>query len=518
MAKKIRFPLDMGNGIEVRTLEELQENFSIDRVLGYYADGKLLTWLKDRYLDDIADAVSILDKNDSGFVKNICDVFGVEYNEEINIEELEERNRRLKILKQYTEDKQYTDVINNIAFNQDELYDLLDEDKHTIYLCGDVFSIPLSKKGVRYIGINLPEVVISSKEQVDFEGKDIHLENVKFDEQYQIVISLNGMGNAERLYIEGKIKESLPLFEKEAKNNNGKAMYYLGEIYGKGYGGVYKNTEVAKEWYKKGYEKGNVLAKINYAFMLDDENEKIRIVKNSIEELKIISQDSIVAKYELADLYRLSKYIEEDYDTYILLNTECANAGFWLSMNVLGDAYRKGRGVKQSYEKAAEYYKKAADLGYSVAQDHLADCYSNGEGVEKNEKEAFKYYLMSAEQNNRHAQNEVGGAYWFGRGVEVDYCKAVIWFEKSAINGHESAQNNLGMAYYAGMGVEKNLEKAVYWIAKSAENYPTGKDNLFALLDLSPNDKFLGFYEGAIYCSEHVEHFTEKVCEIYWAL
>ena len=29
MAKKIRFPLEMENGVEVRSMEELRENFSI---------------------------------------------------------------------------------------------------------------------------------------------------------------------------------------------------------------------------------------------------------------------------------------------------------------------------------------------------------------------------------------------------------------------------------------------------------------------------------------------------------
>lgn len=33
MAKKIRFPLEMEQGIEVRSLEELKENFSLARVL-----------------------------------------------------------------------------------------------------------------------------------------------------------------------------------------------------------------------------------------------------------------------------------------------------------------------------------------------------------------------------------------------------------------------------------------------------------------------------------------------------
>lgn len=32
--KKIRFPLEMDNGVEVRSVEELRENFSIARVIG----------------------------------------------------------------------------------------------------------------------------------------------------------------------------------------------------------------------------------------------------------------------------------------------------------------------------------------------------------------------------------------------------------------------------------------------------------------------------------------------------
>lgn len=49
MAKKIRFPLEMENDIEVRNLEELKENFSLARVIGYINDGKLVAWLQDRY-------------------------------------------------------------------------------------------------------------------------------------------------------------------------------------------------------------------------------------------------------------------------------------------------------------------------------------------------------------------------------------------------------------------------------------------------------------------------------------
>ena len=54
MAKKIRFPLQMKDGAAVRTLEELREHFDLESVLGYFSDGKLKTWLADRYYDEMA--------------------------------------------------------------------------------------------------------------------------------------------------------------------------------------------------------------------------------------------------------------------------------------------------------------------------------------------------------------------------------------------------------------------------------------------------------------------------------
>ena len=60
MARKIRFPLKMKNGAEVHTLDELKENFDLESVLVYFTDGKLATWLADRYYDEKAEAVSAL--------------------------------------------------------------------------------------------------------------------------------------------------------------------------------------------------------------------------------------------------------------------------------------------------------------------------------------------------------------------------------------------------------------------------------------------------------------------------
>lgn len=190
MAKKIRFSLEMKDGVEVRSIEELKENFSLEQVLFYLSNGKLIMWLRDRYLNDIADEISKLDQEDVELGKKICDIFEVEYAEEnkVDMETLKERQRKIELLKSFTDEEKIFDVVDKVAFDQDDLYDLLDEGEKIIYLCGDSFSIPLSENGKNYVGINNPTVIISSKEKVDFDEKEIHFKNVRFDKNYQKIL------------------------------------------------------------------------------------------------------------------------------------------------------------------------------------------------------------------------------------------------------------------------------------------------------------------------------------------
>ena len=78
MAKLIRFPLEMANGKKVRTIEELRKNFDIESLLRYYADGRLLVWLSDRYYNEQVEQVGKLDSNKPGFGNELCGVLGVD--------------------------------------------------------------------------------------------------------------------------------------------------------------------------------------------------------------------------------------------------------------------------------------------------------------------------------------------------------------------------------------------------------------------------------------------------------
>lgn len=190
MAKKIRFPLKMEDDIEVRTLEKLKENFSLERILIYISNGKLVTWLRDRYIDDIADKIEALDKNDIEITKKVFEIFDIEYDEKkvMDAEKIKERTEKLDKLKKYTTEQRFLDVVDNVAFTEDDIYDLLDEEQTEIYLCGERFFIPISKKGINYIGINNPVVIINSKKVIDWNERRITFSDVRYDDKYKQII------------------------------------------------------------------------------------------------------------------------------------------------------------------------------------------------------------------------------------------------------------------------------------------------------------------------------------------
>ena len=188
--KKIRFPLEMDNGAEARTLDELREHFSMEKVVLYYSEGKLLKWLRNNYLDEEAEAISELDPKDPELNRKICGIFDVEYNEseKVDIEKVTANKQRLSRLKEYTSDEKFADVIDRVAFDQNELEELLNNGASEVYLCGSWFRIPLDRENVRYIGINQPIAEINSAEMVDFKAKNISFENLKFNKEYTEIV------------------------------------------------------------------------------------------------------------------------------------------------------------------------------------------------------------------------------------------------------------------------------------------------------------------------------------------
>ena len=188
MARKVKFPLEMADGAQVRTIEELKEHFDVESVVGYFTDGRLLNWLQSRYYDDEADKVERLTKDDPQLHKKLCAIFGVESAQDVDPEEIARRQERLNRLKQYTDDREIWNLVDQVAFDQEDLSDLLDENTTLIYLCNNRFTIPLRITDKTYVGIGKAIAVIRTDKPVDFDKLNITFKKVRFDDDYQKII------------------------------------------------------------------------------------------------------------------------------------------------------------------------------------------------------------------------------------------------------------------------------------------------------------------------------------------
>lgn len=252
MAKTIRFLLEMKDGAKARTLSELKEHWDVEKIRGYFFDGRLKTWLNDRPYADISEKVAALDENDDHLSQKLCEIFGVEYeaseNEVEDIETLRAHNERLNRLHQYTTDQVILDDVDHVAFDQDDLWDiLLLENTKRIYLANGKFEIPLTKKNKEYVGIGQVVAVIDSEDIVDFERRGIQFRNVMFDEEYKAIITTK-----RGTFVH--IDESNDDYEHNGDLDFGFCLFY-------GTNGSGRNIGLAKRWFEKAAEAGNEIAK-----------------------------------------------------------------------------------------------------------------------------------------------------------------------------------------------------------------------------------------------------------------
>ena len=441
MRKKIKLPLEMADGVKVRTLDELKDNWSLEKVVENYLNGRLVTWLNDRYYTELAEQVSALAEvqDNTALQKELCKIFDVDFadEEDIDVDAVNERNRKLDILRQHTADDTVLKNVDIVAFDQEELGDILDSGENVIYLFNNTFSIPLSVKNKKYIGIGKAECLIHSKDVVDFAELGIEFENVVFDEKYRKIEeeeSPSKFYNEGCKYFEAKqYKEALECFKKAALKNHADALFHVGKIYHLALG-VEQDYRLAAEYYSKA-----------------------------------VSFNSGKAANNLANMYRDGVGLEKDMKKAIELYKKAIDGGSYVALANLGDMYNLGQGVEQNYEEAMKWYKKAADGGIAWSMNEIGDLYYNGNGVDENYTEAVKWYRKGAEAGDNDAIANVGYMYCYGKGVEQNYEEAMKWSKKAADGGNAWAMNNIGDLYYNGNGVTKNYEEAVSWYKKASE-------------------------------------------------
>lgn len=465
MAKKIRFPLKMKNGAEVRTLDELKENFDIESVLGYFTDGKLATWLADRYYDEKAEAVSALSADTPELNAKLCDILEVEYQGDDDVADLDyiqRRNEKLRILSAYTDNKDILNNIDIVAMSQDELFDILDEQPEKVYLYGEKFSIPFGAKNVCYIGVNNPVITIDKTKYVfEYNEAGISFKNIRYDDTVNPYVT-----RGELLYLDNRYKEAFPLVKEAAENGNPRAMYILAMMYRNNCTDHYYAIKYTREWLKKSYSLGEPLSTANYAYWCcGNEPEKKKAILNSVANKleELAGNGDTLAQYEYGD-YLVNHPINDDDKQkgidYMLL---ASSKGFSPATKLMGEYYKKGTKLPKDCKEALEWYKKAYEQGNPQAPYEIACMYNDDNLLGVDNILIAQWLDKAAEMGHGKAMNWIGNQYWNGySGRQQSYSEAHKWYGLSAERGTAWGAANLAEDYMNGTGFDNaNKEKAI---------------------------------------------------------
>ena len=471
MRKKIKLPLEMADGVKVRTLDELKDNWSLEKVVENYLNGRLATWLNDRYYTELAEQVNALAEvqDNTALQKELCRIFDVDFEDEedIDVDAVNERNRKLDILRQHTADDTVLKNVDIVAFDQEELGDILDSGENVIYLFNNTFSIPLSVKNKKYIGIGKAECIIHSKDVVDFTELGIEFDNVVFDEKYRKIEEEKSpskfSAEGDKLYDNKEYEKAIELYKKAAALGHIGVLNRLGGMYQYGEGVEQSDTEAVK-WYRKGVEAGNANAMCNLGLMYDNgqgveqsDTEAVKWYRKGAEA------GNARAMNILGVMYANGQGVEQSDAEAVKWYRKGAEAGNANAMNSLGWMYQSGKGVEQSDTEAVKWYRKGAEAGNANAMCNLGWMYENGQGVEQSNTEAVKWYKKAADGGNAWAMNRLGE-------LSSSYSEELKWYNLAADKGNSDAMFNLVWMYRMGNGVDKdiNINTALYWAKKSA--------------------------------------------------
>ena len=190
--QKNKFPMIFKGGIQINTMSDLRKHFDFKKIMNYFQSKKLAAWLEDRFYSDEADAINKLRQNDRSVPRKICNILGVDYDK--YYEELDDpetvawRAKRREHLKKFTDDPEIIKKIDNVAFDQDDLEDILREEPvpERIYLCNNFFRFPsgiLRKEYIAYVGIGEVTIKFETKNPVDISKLEISFENINFTEE-----------------------------------------------------------------------------------------------------------------------------------------------------------------------------------------------------------------------------------------------------------------------------------------------------------------------------------------------
>ena len=463
MARKIKTPLFL-NDVEVRDIESLRENFNVIALADYAFDGSLIKFLRERYYEVEAEKVEALTRNDPDLENKLYEIFKVE--KPLDAEEIAWRTERLEKLKQFTSDENILAKVDSVAFNQEDLGDLLDEGVAEIYLCGGKFTIPLKVKNKKYIGIGDAVAIIPSESPVDFDALNISFENITHYEAYA-QIAIPAAKNSD---------DVIKYLTNAAESGNADAMYIIGNLYHAN--SYFKwSDKKAFEWHLKAAEAGNVFAMESVAYCYwNGHGTKIEQEKAFEWYMKAATAGDSNAMWQIARLYNSSKLqAKKNKAKAFEWCLKAANAGDANAMYDIADFYRNGEFVNKDTQKVLEWETKAAEAGHTYAMDHMMEAFIEGSPVSENTLQKIFENLTDSAENNPYNSNimKLAKCYEKGVGVQKDLQKAFEWYVCAAEYGYGEAFKIVGDFYYKGELVPQDKSNALEWYIKFYENAPS---------------------------------------------
>lgn len=225
-------------------------------------------------------------------------------------------------------------------------------------------------------------------------------------------------------------------FSKAAAKGDSGAMYYLGLINERGYGGK-KDPKKALEWYEKAAALGN-------------QDAQKRLAEKKKEDEKKDNKD----KKETTETIENKKEKEDMKENKKKPNAE--------------QLFKSGleKYEKKEYSEARGIFLKAADQNHSEAMRYLGSICLY---PDRDNKSALKWYQKAAELNNTGAMFDLGNMYQSYPDI-LDINQSIKWFEKAANLGNIAAMNRLAHMYREGEGVPIDYAKARKWLKKSADS------------------------------------------------
>lgn len=195
--KKIKFPLEMAGGKQVRELDEFQEAFDLEKAVEYFSNGKLQKWLENNYNDDILEELEELTGKEEDFIQRFTHALGVDYEENADIKKLLKRSELKEKLKRHVSEEELEKILPATADDQETLEGLLEDGCREIYLYAGTYLLSETAHDVILHGIQEPKITIRSESGKEFRKRKVKLVDVlPADEETENILHSNVWNDA----------------------------------------------------------------------------------------------------------------------------------------------------------------------------------------------------------------------------------------------------------------------------------------------------------------------------------